>query len=80
MCDPRCCASKELAIATTGKPLVTGDCGWRNRFDSSTSSTYRNNGTHFRFDYAGDARGEGFVGIDTVTVLPIRWTCRVVYV
>ncbi|KAH7721060.1 aspartic protease 2B [Aphelenchoides avenae] len=67
LCDPRCCTSKKLAIATTGKPVVLGDCGWRNRFDSSKSRTYRNNGTHFRSIFAVD-EGEGFIGIDTVTL------------
>ncbi|KAH7705407.1 aspartic protease [Aphelenchoides avenae] len=43
------------------------DCGWRNRFDSSKSSSYKKDGKHFTDVFSG-ADADGFVGIDTVTL------------
>lgn len=48
-----------------------GDCGWRNRFDSSKSSSYDKNGTHFKNIYTADVLVDGFIGVDTVTVREI---------
>lgn len=44
------------------------DCGWRRRFDSAKSSTYKKNGTHFTDDTSTGPTAGGFIGIDTVRV------------
>ncbi|KAH7716276.1 aspartic protease 2B [Aphelenchoides avenae] len=44
------------------------DCGWRNRFDSSKSSSYKKDGKHFTDVFSTGADADGFIGIDTVTL------------
>lgn len=68
VCDPRCCGSRNVARVSSTALDPLEDCGWRNRFDSSKSSTYRKNGTRFAAIWSNAAAGDGFIGVDTVTV------------
>jgi hypothetical protein len=64
LCDPRCCKS-----SFDGKRLNDGDdCGWRNRFDSSKSSTYKHDGTQFA--HKGEEDASGFLGNDNIGLGP----------
>ncbi|KAH7716277.1 aspartic protease 2 [Aphelenchoides avenae] len=67
LCDPRCCSTKSVARLTPSELDKMADCGWRNRFDSSKSSSYIKDGKHFT-DIFSDADADGFIGIDTVTL------------
>lgn len=44
------------------------DCSWRNRFNSSKSSSYKKDGKDFNVSLSAVADVAGFIGIDTVTV------------
>ncbi|KAH7716274.1 aspartic protease [Aphelenchoides avenae] len=44
------------------------DCGWRNRFDSAKSSSYKKDGQHFTDIFSTGADADGFISIDTVTL------------
>lgn len=68
LCDPRCCVSRGLVRDSPRKLDEMPDCGWRNRFDSSKSSTYQKNGTRFASVFPQDSEVVGFIGVDTVTV------------
>ncbi|KAH7716271.1 aspartic protease 2B [Aphelenchoides avenae] len=68
LCDPRCCSAKSVARLTPAELVKMEDCGWRNRFDSAKSSSYKKNGTHFTAVVAPGADADGFIGIDTVTL------------
>ncbi|KAH7697895.1 aspartic protease 2, partial [Aphelenchoides avenae] len=68
LCDPRCCSAKSVARLTPGELDKMEDCGWRNRFDSAKSASYRKNGTHFTDIFSTGADADGFIGIDTVTL------------
>ncbi|KAH7696638.1 aspartic protease 2, partial [Aphelenchoides avenae] len=68
LCDPRCCSAKSVARLTPAELDKMEDCGWRSRFDSSKSSSYTKNGTHFTDIFSTGADADGFIGIDTVTL------------
>ncbi|KAH7694403.1 aspartic protease, partial [Aphelenchoides avenae] len=44
------------------------DCSWRNRFNSSKSSSYKKDGKDFNVSLSAVADVAGFIGIDTVTL------------
>ncbi|KAH7695139.1 aspartic protease 2, partial [Aphelenchoides avenae] len=67
LCDPRCCNVKKEELVSSNLDTF-GDCGWRSRFDSRKSSSYRKNGTQFEDVFSGDADADGFIGVDTVTL------------
>ncbi|KAH7710867.1 aspartic protease 2 [Aphelenchoides avenae] len=68
LCDPRCCSAKSVARLVPGELDRWEDCGWRNRFDSAKSSSYKKDGKHFKGTLSTVPDAEGFIGIDTVTV------------
>ncbi|KAH7693142.1 hypothetical protein AAVH_39828, partial [Aphelenchoides avenae] len=65
LCDTLCCSAKSVARVSPSELEKLKDCGWRSRFDSAKSSTYKKDGKHFNDVLAVVADVDGFVGMDT---------------
>ncbi|KAH7696417.1 aspartic protease 2B [Aphelenchoides avenae] len=68
LCDPRCCSTKSAGLSAPDELDTMEDCGWRNRFDSAKSSSYKQDGMLSTDSLSSGANADGFIGVDTITV------------